>query len=222
MIPKVIHYCWFGEGEYSPLMLTCLNSWEKNLPGWSIKKWDEKNSPIHHPFLKKALKDKEYAFASDYMRVYVLYNYGGVYLDTDIEILKNIENLLNNDFFIAYENSDESLIGTAVIGSKSKHIIVKKTLEWYERNNFYIANPKIITPIIKDYMESHKNDSIKLLKNSTFYPYNPFDRNQKIKQLTFSHIKEDTYGIHHWAYSWDSGILKKIIRFIKSKVKSEI
>lgn len=220
MIPKIIHFCWYGRNEYSPLMETCLESWGKKHPDWKIMKWDETNSPIDHPFLKKALKDKQYAFAADYTRIYALNKIGGVYLDTDVEVVKNFTCLLENDFFIGYEDIDNSLLGTAVIGSIPQHPILHEILNWYKKNNYYLANPKIITPIVENF--KHEELKVTCLSYDFFYPYNIYDHNRKVSQLLFSNITENTYSIHHWAYSWKPPLIVKIFRYIKNYVNKKI
>ena len=216
MIPKIIHFCWYGNNEYSALVLRCLESWKKYHPDWRIMKWDETNSPMEHPFLSKAIKDKQYAFASDFTRVYALSVYGGVYFDTDIEVIKNFDELLNCDFFIGFENIDKSLLGTAIIGSVPKSEVLLEILNWYNLNNYYLANPKIITPIVNKF-----NDDlikIKCLDYDFFYPYNIYDSDRPVKQLMYSDITKNTYGIHHWAYSWKPNIFLKVLRYFQRKL----
>ncbi|HBD1491706.1 TPA: glycosyltransferase family 32 protein, partial [Escherichia coli] len=116
MIPKIIHYCWFGGGDKPALVKKCMGTWEKVLPGWDIIEWNEDNSPLSVPYVKNALEDKRYAFAADYVRFYALKTMGGVYLDTDVELIKDISPLLNNKFFTAKES--EELINAAIMGSE--------------------------------------------------------------------------------------------------------
>ena len=132
MIPKIIHYCWFGENPMSPLIQECIKSWHRYLPDWEFILWNEDNSPLEHDFVKKALKDKKYAFVADYVRCHALYEYGGVYLDTDMELIKDISTLLNNDFFAAYEDSDQDKVSCGVIGCIKGHQILKLVLDFAE------------------------------------------------------------------------------------------
>jgi mannosyltransferase OCH1-like enzyme len=211
MIPKIIHFCWFGENEKSALIKACIESWTIYLPDWEVMEWNEKNSPIDHPFVKKALSEKKYVFAADFVRFYALKMYGGVYLDTDMEIIKDLTPLLNYDFFAAYEDSDLNKISCGAIGSIKDHEILNKIFEYYNHNTqFYVAVPQILGQIYNDEFEN-----VKILPIHSFYPYNPFDENKLIKQLMYSSIKEDTYGIHHWEYSWKFSFLERVINKIK-------
>ena len=107
MIPKIIHYCWFGNNEKPELVLRCIESWKKQLPDWEIIEWNESNWDVRNfEFTKKAYENKKYAFISDVARLDVLYRYGGVYLDTDVEILKMnpFDRFLQLDAFFSFEN----------------------------------------------------------------------------------------------------------------------
>ena len=99
-IPKIIHYCWFGKGPKPELVLKCIASWEKYLPDYEIKEWNENNFDINsNIYCKEAYERKKYAFVSDYVRLYAVYNEGGIYFDTDLEVIKNMDVFLNNKAF---------------------------------------------------------------------------------------------------------------------------
>ncbi|MDH0032427.1 MULTISPECIES: glycosyltransferase [unclassified Acinetobacter] len=216
MIPKIVHYCWFGGNEMSPLIQECIKSWHRYLPDWEFILWNEENSPLEHAFVKKALKDKKYAFVADYVRCYALYEYGGVYLDTDMEIIKDITLLLSYSFFSAYEDSDYSKVSCGAIGCEKEHLIVKKILEYYDNQpNLYIAMPQILGKV---YTSLSCADCI-ILPSTSFYPYNPFDEEKPVKQLMYVHIKEDTYGIHHWGYSWKFNYFERIMNKLKRIIR---
>jgi mannosyltransferase OCH1-like enzyme len=105
MIPKVIHYCWFGGKPLPELAKKCIASWKKKCPDYEIKEWNETNFDLSsNRYLQEAIKMKKWAFASDYIRLAVLYNEGGIYLDTDVEILKPLDKFLRHDFFTNFEN----------------------------------------------------------------------------------------------------------------------
>ena len=100
MIPKVIHYCWFGKKPYNELMIKCMESWKKHLPEYEIIEWNEENFDINiNPYVKEAYNAKKFAFVSDYVRLFVLHKYGGIYLDTDVEVRKNIDKFLVHPAF---------------------------------------------------------------------------------------------------------------------------
>ncbi len=212
MIPKIIHFCWFGGNEKSALIKACIESWVRYLPEWQIIEWNETNSPVNHPFVKKALADGKYAFAADYVRCYALYEHGGVYLDTDMEIIRDLSKLLIYDFFSAYEDSDIKKVSCGAIGSCINNRLMKEVLNYYDKNNnFYIAMPQILGEI---YNKDKYSNSI-ILPSESFYPYNPFDEKKPVKQLMYSHITSQTYGIHHWNYSWKFSFIDRLINKIK-------
>ncbi|MHA3893204.1 glycosyltransferase family 32 protein [Acinetobacter sp. GXMZU3951] len=196
----------------SPLIKECIRSWHKYLPDWEFVLWNEENTPLDHPFVKKALKEKKYAFVADYVRSYVLYNYGGVYLDTDMELIRDISPLINCNFFAAYEDSKQDKVSCGIIGSIKEHEIFKEILNFYDMNaDLYKTMPYVLGGAFK------KNSDIGdvVLPPETFYPYNPFDPEKPVKQLLYSHIKENTYGIHHWGYSWKFNFFERFLNKIK-------
>ena len=212
MIPKITHFCWFGGNEKSALIKACIESWVRYLPEWQIIEWNETNSPVNHPFVKKALLDKKYAFAADYVRFHALNKYGGVYLDTDMEIIKDLSPLLSNDFFSAYEDSDLNKISCGAIGSVKDNQILSDVLAYYDHNaNYYIAVPQVLGNIFNKY----DYDNAVILPIESFYPYNPFDENKPVKQLMYCHITDQTYGIHHWGYSWKFSFFDRLVNKFK-------
>ena len=105
MIPKIIHYCWFGGNEKNPEILECIASWKKYLPDYEIKEWSEKDlEKVDNAYVKEAYQTKKWAFVSDYFRLYALYHEGGIYFDTDVEVKKSFNEFLNLSFFIGSIN----------------------------------------------------------------------------------------------------------------------
>ena len=104
MIPKIIHYCWFGHGPLPELAQKCIASWRKYLPGYEIKEWNEDNFDVNIiPYTAEAYKEKKYAFVSDYARFWILYKYGGLYFDTDVEIIRPIDDIIARGNFMGFE-----------------------------------------------------------------------------------------------------------------------
>ena len=136
MIPKKIHYVWVGGGEKSEAIKKCMATWKNHLNGYEITEWNEKNFDIEsNPFLKAAYKAKKWAYVSDYIRAYVIYKYGGIYLDTDILVLDNFDRFLNNRAFVGFENPQYPF--TAVFGAEPGHPLVKDMIEYYDRLDEY-------------------------------------------------------------------------------------
>lgn len=224
-IPKIIHYCWFGNGEKPEVVEKCIKSWEKNLNNYEIIEWNESNFDINsNLYVKQAYEAKKYAFVSDYVRVFALYNYGGIYLDTDVEVFKNFDNLLNNESFWGFEQ--ENYIATSTIGAKKGNEIIKIFLESYKDKAFYnkdgsfdeLTNVSIITTILEKYglVKNGRYQNIDGL--ATFYPqtyFSPYDYINCRKLVT-----NDTYCMHYFYKSWlpISVRIKGKIKLILAKV----
>ncbi len=199
IIPKTIHYCWFGGKDYPELVKRCINSWGEVLPEYKFVLWNEENFDLsQYKFAEQAYKNKKYAFVSDVARLYALYNYGGIYMDTDVEMLKPLDRFLNHGVFSSYES--DNLIPTALLGAKKKHPWIKLLLSWYENNNvdkydYTTANTRIISKITSLHFDVTLNGKEFCLPDDVhIYPANFFcPRNE---------ITDNTYCIHHMDGSW--------------------
>ena len=130
MIPKKIHYVWVGGKEKPKDLQRCMKTWKKPLKDYEIKEWNESNFDINsHPFVKKAYEAKKWAFVSDYIRAYAVYNEGGIYLDTDVIVLKPFDDMLDNRAFVGYERPEYPF--TAVFGAEPGHPLIKDMLDYY-------------------------------------------------------------------------------------------
>ena len=138
MIPKIIHYCWFGRGEMPELVLRCIASWHKYMPDWNYHLWSEDNFDIASTpaYVQEAYAVKKYAFVSDYVRLWALEREGGLYMDTDVEVLRSFEPLLNDTAFIGLEESLALLPGTCVMACEAHCQWVKDMLATYENVHF--------------------------------------------------------------------------------------
>ena len=136
MIPKIIHLCWLSGDPYPRKIQDCLDSWKKHLPSYEIILWDTKRFNIHEvPWVEQAFNTKKYAFAADYIRLYALYHHGGIYLDSDVEILKSLDNFLELPYFVGAETSGtiEAAIlepKKVVTGSNAAWIIMKDEISY--------------------------------------------------------------------------------------------
>lgn len=216
MIPKKIHYVWLGRGEKSDLTKKCIESWKKYLADYEIIEWNEDNFDINsNQYLKEAYDNKKYAFASDYIRLAVLYKYGGIYMDTDVEVIKNLDCFLNNRGFVGFEN--DSAILTAVIGSEAKNEWLKSLLDEYNNISFVdkYGNFDLTTNVVRTTNNMVKNHDLQLnnkyqnLGNITVYPIDYFSpKNWNTGELV---ITDNTYAIHYFDGSWYSEVEKKQI-----------
>lgn len=207
MIPKTIHYCWFGRGDMPELAQMCIDSWKKHLPDYEIKLWNEDNFDINiNHYVKEAYEAKKYAFVSDYARFYILYNNGGVYMDTDVEVLKPIDNLLTNNAFMGFED-EKNVNPGLIIGSKKGHPLLKEMIDSYSNRKFILNDGSYnLTTVVKyttNILLSHGlvlNNSKQNVKGMVIYPktyFCPLDADSTRKDLT-----DLTHTIHHFSASW--------------------
>ncbi|EKJ8217900.1 glycosyltransferase family 32 protein [Citrobacter sedlakii] len=217
MIPKIIHYCWFGRGDKPALVKKCMDSWRRILPGWQVIEWNEDNSPISVPYVKNALEVKRYAFAADYVRFHALKTMGGVYLDTDVELIKDISPLLNDKFFTARESLE--LVNAAIMGSEQNGRFVSLVINELQSRtgSNYESIPKILTDL---YNNIQLDQGETVYDMEYFYPYNPFDKSRnEVKQLFFCDITQNTFAIHHWQQSWHYTFIERVINRIRMLLK---
>lgn len=149
MIPKKIHYCWFGGAELPELAQRCIASWHEKMPDWEYVLWNEENFDISlaPAYVQEAYAAKKYAFVSDYVRLYALEQLGGVYLDVDFEVYNSFEPLLNNEAFAGYEGSKRLPIMMGVLGSVAHGEWVSGALKQYDRRHFLLENGEFdLTP----------------------------------------------------------------------------
>lgn len=203
MIPKIIHYCWFG-GKKLPLEVKkCIASWKKMCPDYEIKRWDESNFDVgQHPFIKAAYEAKKWAFVSDYARLKVVYENGGIYLDTDVELRRNLDPLLTKKFFIGIQQRGNFCTTGLGFGATKCNSVVQKMLESYhdltfsESNMLGIACPQLNDAVIRSY-GTISSTEITDLTEVTVYPPKYFDPYGGENLLC-----DETYSIHHYAASW--------------------
>ena len=137
MIPKIIHYCWFGRGEMPESAKKCIASWREFMPDYEYKLWNEDGFDVNAvPYTKEAYEAKKYAFVSDYVRLVALHSEGGIYLDTDVEVFKSFDNLLSYDAFAGFEGSKHLPVGTCVMASKANGLWIGEMLEAYQDRHF--------------------------------------------------------------------------------------
>lgn len=199
MIPKVIHYCWFGRGEKSKLIQKCMKSWKKYCPDYEIIEWNEDNFDINsNEFVRQAYECKKWAFVSDYVRLFVLYNYGGVYLDTDQELLSSLESFMGYEGFMGF--LDDKNISAGIIGCKAKLSVVKEFLNYYSQASFSTTpNTNIMTKImiengLKMNDERQRVAEFEIFPQTVFCPTSCVSYKKK-------HSKQ-TVAVHHWAMTW--------------------
>jgi len=223
MIPKIIHFCWYGPGKYNGTIKRCIASWEEKLPDYTIKKWDETNTPFEKlPFLRLLYKQKKWSFITDYVRLYALYKEGGVYMDTDIEILKRFDVLHEEEAFTGFQTdmgSSPFPIAAGIIGAKKGNDFILdciKETEEKQRLKFNgMGGPPILTKVLLNYgLTQYKTQRIKnvlVLERKYFYPF------YITEEFTNECIEEDTICIHWWQDSW--GNKQKGVKYLLDSLK---
>lgn len=201
MISKKIHYVWFGRGEKNERIKHCIESWKKYLPDYEIIEWNEDNFDINlNDFTKQAYESKKWAYVSDVARLWVLYNEGGIYFDTDVEVYQPLDIFLNQEGFMGFES--EHYLSTATIGVQKGNPIIKLLLEYYNCIDFKLYNnwkdyityqetsPCIYTNLIEHLGLARDVDEIQYIKHMAIYPKRYF------------HTKDEGYCYHSWNGSW--------------------
>lgn len=210
MIPKIINYCWFGGKPLSQRVKKRIESWMRYCPDYKIVRWDEKNYDLSkNEYVKNTYRFKKWAFLSDYVRLDILSQNGGIYLDTDVELKRNLDSLLVNQCFVGMEDIGRVATGLAM-GCEAENPFVVENKMYYETANFYTRDgafaPKICVDITTDILLHYglkKSNEVQNLHAVTVYPTDYFCplRMGKSKPV----ITKNTYSIHWYDASWYSG-----------------
>lgn len=220
-IPHVINYVWFGGGKHSKLQKKCMKSWKKFCPDYEIKRWDESNFDITSAplYVRQAYEAKKWAFVSDYVRVKVLYERGGLYFDTDTEVLKDISHLMENNAFIAFEHS--GMVTTGVSGCCKGDKLYGELLETYNNREFYDKDGNMNTIVTGEYTTEVflKHGLItdgkeQMVENWKVYPFTFFYPVKVINNNTY--YTEDTCIVHWFEGTWFPDEYKKARRHDKN------
>lgn len=224
MIPKVIHYCWFGKNKLPESALKCIDSWKKYCPDYKIKEWNEDNFDINSScYVREAYEAKKWAFVTDYVRLYALYKEGGIYMDTDVEVIKPLDDFLDLKAFTGFET--KTSVPTGIMASEQGLSIFKELLDDYEDRHFIDENGHInlttnvvmITQALKRY-GLKLNNQLQTIQDITLFPKAFFcPKSYETGKIL---ISTNTYTIHHFAGSWLSPLqikMKKINAFCIKK-----
>lgn len=222
MIPKIIHYCWFGPKAYPRTVRRCMATWHKRLTGYEFMLWNERScsayaaqfglpNPMEHPFVVSAYRAEKYAFVADYVRFWALYYMGGIYLDTDMYVVRSFDALLETEFFGGWETAERPAqhsadgivscgalgacaLGACALGACARDILAKyDTLRFDEAHLADYIVPRIITPIILQHSEA------------TIYPYDyfyPLPYSERFVLCKLKYNTPNTYAVHLWDISW--------------------
>lgn len=214
MIPKIIHYCWFGGNSKPKYVKRCISSWKKFFPGYEIKEWNESNFDVNiMPYSRDAYAAKKYAFVSDVARFWILYHVGGLYFDTDVEVIKSFDDILVKGAFVgceapSFDDRVPDINPGLAFGAEPGNSVAKAILDYYFTLSFFnkdgVKNPGTVvahaTKVLTSQFGLQKVNGIQNLEGITVYPtdfFNPFD------DLTGRlHLTSNSHSIHWFAKSW--------------------
>lgn len=203
MIPKKIHYCWFSGEDFPESVQKCMDSWKRILPDYELVLWDAKKArAIGIPWVRDALERRRWAFASDAVRLYALESEGGIYLDTDVEVLKSFDSLLERDYFFGYENGSKRIEG-AVMGAAPDSPVIAKALDFYKTHSFHYREDTVDDLVLPNILAQELKDlpDLEVFPEYVFSPKSYIDG--KIR------LQPETLCIHHFASSWRSQCVRR-------------
>ncbi len=222
MIPKIIHYCWMSEDPYPEEIQKCIDSWRKILPDYEFWLWDSNRFDMNSSvWVKEAFAARKYAFCADYIRCYALYTYGGIYLDSDVEVLKSFNDLLHLPYFIGMESV--GYFEAATMGCEKGFKLFDKMLEHYKGRHFFDENgepdiviiPKVMMKIAQTDYRLVQIDNIEIFDySSDVISVFPYDYFSPIDTRGKRHVLRQTihtYSIHHFASAWVSWQVKLLV-----------
>ena len=214
MIPKKIHYCWFGGKPLNKLGRKCLKSWKKFFPDYEIIEWNEQNVDLENccEYVRQAYKEKKWAFVSDYVRFKILYEHGGVYFDTDVEAIKTFDDILEKGAFMGCENPTAKKMAVAPglgFAVEKGNAVIKRLIDDYEKSSFYNEDGSLnlytivdrATDVLKEYGLQNTKD-IQTVGGITIYPseyFCPINIETGKMEKT-----KNTRSIHRYSASWES------------------
>ena len=206
MIPKIIHYCWFGGNPLPEDAKNYIEGWRRLCPDYEIREWNEQSFDVNSvPYVREAYESRKWAFVTDYVRLYALYHQGGIYMDTDVEVIKPLDRFLSEEAFSGFER--ENAVPTGIMASVSGQRAVKDMMDAYDGRHFVDENGAMDmstnVEAITEYFVAHglRLDNTKQTINGfTLYPSEYFcPKNSRTLEIK---VTENTYTIHHFAGTW--------------------
>ena len=223
MIPKIIHLCWMSGDPFPSDIQKCIDSWKRILPDYEIWLWDTKRFDLSTSvWVTEAYDKKKYAFCADYIRMYALFNYGGVYLDSDVEVLRSFNDLLTLPYFIGYES--KQYFEAAVIGAEKGNPFIGDVLAYYKDRHFVKENGSLDIQIKPEVMMNVTNSKWKrvlineisdFINDPTIinvFPYDWFSPIDSTGKRYVLRVSKNTYCIHHFASAWVDWRVKLLVK----------
>ncbi|MEE3458421.1 MAG: glycosyltransferase [Candidatus Faecousia sp.] len=220
LIPKILHFCWFGGNEKPEIVQKCIRSWHSVLPEYQIIEWNEDNFDVRQiPYTAKAYDQKKYAFVSDYARLKILQEYGGIYVDTDVEVIRPLDSFLSEQMFCGFE-SRENVAPGLILGCVPNHPLLPTLMRFYLEHGFVDSYGVIntystvlnMTDVLRQIGLQPDSGSPQSLSDVTVYPKITFCPDEEARKRGV--YTDETYTVHHYCGSWlrpaDSSRVKRL------------
>lgn len=213
MIPKKIHYCWFGGKPLPDNYKRFIEGWKNLMPDYEIILWNEENAPMEEKYLKRAYAHKKWANLSNFVRLHAVYQQGGIYLDTDVEVVKTFDPLLQHSCFFGYQVASEESVNNAIFGAEKNHWFIKKQLGAIKLlydgiETEYLSSPHLTTFLLQD--NGYLDASLEVAdKNLRIFPYQWFYPYSWLDAYSPKCVTKQTFAIHHWSGTWAAPAPKK-------------
>lgn len=223
MIPKIVHYIWFGPKPYPKKVCECISSWKKHLPDYKFMLWNETTFDLNSAcrFVREAYEERKYAFVSDYVRLWALYKYGGIYMDTDFEVIKPFDSHFFENRLVL--GTDEAGYLEALLMAEKGHSFILKCMNRYHNTTFRLDNGKLNMEVINTYLQENlesygysiKNERQNLNEGITIYPDDYFN----VRSLSSGrlHLTDNSYTIHWHTITWVP-LKTRLINFLRIRV----
>ena len=206
VIPKILHGCWLGGGAQNALIRRCRERWNRILPEYEMREWTEAHAPVESPYCRAALATGYWARASNFIHLWALFREGGLYLDTDVEVLASFDALLDDECFLGFQSVERipGWVNTAVLGARPNHPFLSRctdlTLHDFETRGIFELSPRIATRVLIEMgmtaYEQQRVGDVTLYPSDYSYPY------LWIEPYHPECITDRTLAVHHWAHSW--------------------
>ena len=206
MIPRIIHYCWFGKGNRNRVIRRCIRSWAAVMPEYEIREWNESNLPPENAYLNEVLSRGLWSKAANYVRLYALLVEGGIYLDTDVEALRSFDPLLSHECFIGFQQREDGVdwVNNAILGAQSGHQYIRDcmdaTLKAFDADHTILRGPQVATAVLREH--GLIKYGLQTVGGVTVYPIEYFSPYGWNEQFSADCVTRDTYTIHRWQASW--------------------
>jgi len=216
-IPKIIHYCWFGKTEIPSHLKKCIESWKKYCLDYEIIRWDESNYDVSkNQYMKEAYENRKWGFVPDYARIDIVYQYGGIYLDTDVEIIKSFDDLLCSSSFFGYVDMRDVNLGQG-FGAEKGNLLLDEMKEYYQDKKFVNLNGSLNLKTCVEYQRPvlkkwgfHLNGEQEVISGNVIYPREVFNPLGRLGVNTL--FTECTHSIHHADMSWETEQNRELLR----------